>query len=99
MTKEYLVKRIEFAIYKNFTLMRVELPIKTGRLQYRAFKLKKTASGWTLYIDLNISPYAVYLDDKGKTAGWWKAACQRFIQRLNIDLQGIVSNVKLPKSA
>ena len=55
MTREYLQKRIEFAIYKEFSLMRVELPIKTGRLQYRAFKLEETADGWRLYIDLYIT--------------------------------------------
>ncbi len=93
MTREYLQKRIEFAIYKEFSLMRVELPIRTGRLQYRAFKLEETADGWRLYIDLSISPYAVYLDDKGKTAGWWRMACDRLIQRLKIDLQGIVGDV------
>ncbi len=93
MTREYLHKRIEFAIRKEFSLMRVELPIKTGRLQYRAFKLEETESGWRLYVDLNISPYAVYLDDKPKTAGWWRNACDRFIQRLKIDLQGIVGDV------
>lgn len=93
MTREYLRKRIEFAIYKEFALMRVELPIKTGRLQYRAFKLENTDYGWRLYVDLGISPYAKYLDDKKKTAGWWNNACQRFIKRLTIDLQGIVGNV------
>ena len=95
MTREYLRKRIEFAIYKNFTLMRVELPIKTGRLQYRAFKLVHTSQGWSLAVDLSVSPYAVYLDDKAKTSGWWRMACERFIQRLRIDLQGIVANVKI----
>ena len=52
MTQEHLRKRIEFAIHKQFSLMRVELPIKTGRLQYRAFKLEKTEYGWRLYVDL-----------------------------------------------
>ena len=93
MTRENLRRKIEFAIRKEFSLMRVELPIKTGRLQYRAFKLEETAYGWRLYVDLNISPYAVYLDDKPKTAGWWRNACDRFMQRLKIDLQGIVGDV------
>ena len=93
MTREYLQRRIEFAIYKQFSLMRVELPIKTGRLQYRAFKLVHTSQGWNLAVDLSVSPYAVYLDDKGKTAGWWRMACDRLIQRLKIDLQGIVGDV------
>ena len=93
MTRAYLIKRIEFAIRKNFVLMRAELPIKTGRLQYRAFKLVKTAEGWSLTVDLEISPYAVYLDDMPKTAGWWRMACQRFIDRLRIDLEGLITNV------
>jgi len=93
MTQEYLRKKIEFAIHKQFSLMRVELPIKTGRLRYRAFKLEKTEYGWRLYVDLKISPYAVFLDDKPKTAGWWRNACDRFMHRLNIDLQGIVGDV------
>jgi len=93
MTREYLIKRIEFAIYKEFTLMRNELPYKTGRLAYRAFNLRKTEYGWDLFVDLTISPYAIYLDSKPKTQGWWRDACKRFMQRLMIDLQGIVGNV------
>ncbi len=88
--RDVVYSRVEFAVNKNFIQMRNELPFKTGRLAYQSFKLVKTDTGWKLYINLNISPYAVYLDDKPKTHGWWEIACNDFMRRLQLDLNGIL---------
>ena len=91
MTRDYIIKRIEIAIIKNFKIMQLELPVKTGRLRMRSFKLERTAQGWKLYIDLQIAPYAIYLDSKRKTAGWWTIATLNFMRRLTLDLQGVTN--------
>lgn len=88
--RDVVYSRVEFAVNKNFIQMRNELPFKTGRLAYQSFKLFKTDTGWSLKVDLNIAPYAVYLDDKPKTRDWWARACNDFMRRLQLDLSGIL---------
>ena len=90
MTQRAFEKLLEFSILKNFGKMQVALPYKTGNLSMNSFKLVRTSTGWKIYIDETIAPYAKYLDSKPKTAGWWEFEALKFLTNLSIDMKAIL---------
>ena len=65
MTEAEFLLDFEQFLRTQFELYRKTLPYDTGNLSLNAYNLEKTATGYKIYIDLNIAPYAEYLDNKG----------------------------------
>ena len=65
------------------------LPYDTGNLANNAFKITKTATGYKIYIDQGVAPYASEID-KGNyyTSRYWDDLCEGIIERISEDWGG-----------
>lgn len=90
MTPQTFRKLVQFSVLKHYGKMQRLLPYKTGNLAMNSFKLEETETGWKIYIDEKIAPYAKYLDSKPKTRGWWEFEARKLANELSIDLKGII---------
>lgn len=86
--------KIRSSIYKNYAIVQKTLPYRTGNLAYNAFKITdKGDHNYTITIDLDIAPYAYYLDEgkpignSDKHKGFWDRAMKQFMQAVAADLQ------------
>ena len=75
---------VETAIAAFVQTLRDLAPYDTGNLALNAIRYEKTGPGqYKIYVDLNIAPYQVYLNEnpKNKHHDWWQAACRRIHRR------------------
>jgi len=71
MTQEEFVLDLEGFLRTEYNITRSDLPSDTGNLADNAYKLSKTDTGYKIYLDMNVAPYAGYLDQPGRsTAGY-----------------------------
>lgn len=91
MTREYFEAKLASSINKNFINLQQSLPIDTGNLRYAATKLIKTPTGFRIYIDTSVAPYATYLDEpNSKHHKYFERAATEFAKRLSFDIGGIM---------
>lgn len=63
--------RIDLAIRDAVYTVRYIVPKKTGNLRYNSLKIERIDSTtWRVYIDLEIAPYAVYVNGKWVSMRW-----------------------------
>lgn len=102
MTNDELIELIEQAIMTSSNIVRKTLPYgkrafideqgrsHPGNLQNNAFKvIKKDDNSYDICIDLNIAPYADYINQPGyKTSGYWDKAAENIIKLIAEQLGG-----------
>lgn len=87
--KEYT--RVEHAVMRAFSRMQNGMPRDTGLLAEMAFKLDFTDTGWKMFVDLQVSPYAVYLERFPQHKGWWEWRIKLVINEIANELTGAVN--------
>lgn len=91
--------RIELAILDAVSVARMIIPIDTGNLRYDAFKVERVnKKTWRVYIDEEVAPYAVYVNEKwvspkwnGKknpNEGFWKEVFEMIAQQIATSING-----------
>lgn len=61
----------------------------TGNLAYNAFQLHRTPEGYELSIDLNIAPYAEWIDRQDyRSYQYFDKAFKTFYNNLKADIEG-----------
>ena len=93
MTESELYWKIARSVRTNVELIRKRLPYRTGNLAYRSFKCDRLGPGnYKIYIDLEIAPYAYYLDvgkpigNSDKHKGFWDARMKELMNLIAQDL-------------
>ena len=83
MTEEEWIEDFEAYLNSRYEAHRFELPYKTGNLRDNSYKLVKTSSGYEIYLDLNVAPYAEYIDRPGyKTEKYWDIVADKIIDEI-----------------
>lgn len=92
MTQDELLDYITQSVRTNFEIIRKTLPFKTGNLSQNAYQLIKIDENkWDIKIDLNIAPYAEYINRPGyKTEGFWEKAINELSTLIAKDLGGTI---------
>ena len=76
-------------VMKHYAVMQKQLPYLTGNLAYNAFQIHKTNQGYELYIDLNIAPYASFIDRPDyRSYQYFDKAFKTFYNNLKADIEG-----------
>lgn len=76
-------------VMKHYAVMQKQLPYLTGNLAYNAFQIHKTNQGYELSIDLNIAPYAEWIDRPDyRSYQYFDKAFKTFYNNLKADIEG-----------
>ena len=91
-------------VMKHYAVMQKQLPYLTGNLAYNAFQIHKTNQGYLAYnafqlhrtpegyelsIDLNIAPYAEWIDRPDyRSYQYFDKAFKTFYNNLKADIEG-----------
>lgn len=98
MTEKEFREDLEKFIGELFNLKRPLLPFDTGNLRNNAYKLEKTSSGYSLWIDPSIAPYVKYLVPEGsrtkKEYLHWDDVCTQIINAIIQKYSDIKTNNK-----
>ena len=65
MTQDEFEADLEQFLYNTYNIVRSDLPRDTANLADNAYKMVKTATGYKIYLDMNVAPYAGYPNDPG----------------------------------
>lgn len=87
MTEDEFIAEFEKELYTQFNISKTLSPYKTGNLRENAIKILKTPTGYKIYVDMDIAPYAQWLDQYPKTQrehpiGWWNEICKDIIEKI-----------------
>ncbi len=56
---------VELAIKNAISMARILIPYDTGNMRFNSFKLERIdEKTWRVYIDLDVAPYAPYVNEK-----------------------------------
>ena len=92
MAYEKLKDLIYPYVAKHYAVMQKQLPYLwwlTGNLAYNAFQLHRTPEGYELSIDLNIAPYASFIDRQDyRSYQYFDKAFKTFYNNLKADIEG-----------
>lgn len=59
------------------------VPYKTGKLRHEGVKYQQVGQDSIIYVDLNITPYAEYINGPGyRTKGWFNRFCRAYADEL-----------------
>lgn len=68
MTKR---QQVELAIKDAVSAARMLIPKDTGNLRFNSFKMRREdRNTWVVYIDDEVAPYAVYVNEKWISPRW-----------------------------
>lgn len=88
MAFENLKDAIYPYVAKHYAVLQKRMPYLTGNLAYNALHLIKKPNGYDIKIDLNIAPYAEYIDRPDyRTYQYFDKAFQEFYTNLKLDLE------------
>ena len=107
MDEKALISIIDQAIRTNAEIIRKTMPygkrnyidklghFHPGNLMNNAYKIKSLGDGkYDIYLDLDIAPYAEYIDQAGyKTYGYWDKAMRKLIKSIAKQLGGTLEEV------
>lgn len=87
MTVDEFIKEFETELYTRFNISKQLSPYKTGNLRNNAIQILKTPTGYKIYVDLDVAPYAQWLDQFPKVqrehpGGWWREICMDIIDSI-----------------
>ena len=92
MTQKEVADLIDEKVRTAFEIARKTLPYKTGNLSMNAYQIVKIDdTHFDIKIDLNIAPYAEYIDRPGyRSYGYWDRTAQLIIDMIAQELGGMV---------
>ena len=87
MTAEEFIEEFENELYTQFNISRTLSPYKTGNLRNNGIQIVKKPGGYKIYVDLDVAPYAQWLDQYPKVqrehaGGWWNEICMDIINKI-----------------
>jgi len=83
MDREYFEKDFDLFINNLFNENKSSLPSDSGNMKNNAYKIKRTKTGWDIYIDDSVAPYAKWLEENpNKKQGFWSDYSKQIIDKI-----------------